>query len=71
MKEYAKNGNTVFFSTHALETAEKICDRIGIIKDGNLIYMGTIDDLKANLKENKSLEDMFLDITDTNEEDNK
>lgn len=71
MKEYAKSGNTVFFSTHALEVAEKICDRIGIIKNGTLIYMGTIDDLKANLKENQSLEDMFLNITGTNEEDDK
>ena len=64
MKEYSESGKTVFFSTHVLEVAEKICDRIGIINNGRLIFVGTIDELKAQMKEEKSLEDMFLEIVE-------
>ena len=64
MKEYSESGKTVFFSTHVLEVAEKICDRIGIINNGKLLFVGTIDELKAQMKEEKSLEDMFLEIVE-------
>ena len=64
MKEHTKNGNTVFFSTHVLEVAEKLCDRIGIINKGKLIFVGTYDQMKKMLKENASLEDLFLEITE-------
>ena len=64
MKEYSESGKTVFFSTHVLEVAEKICDRIGIINNGRLIFVGIIDELKAQMKEEKSLEDMFLEIVE-------
>ena len=64
MKEYSESGKTVFFSTHVLEVAEKICDRIGIINNGRLVFVGTIDELKAQMKEEKSLEDMFLEIVE-------
>jgi ABC-2 type transport system ATP-binding protein len=62
MKEYANNGNTVFFSTHILEVAENLCDRVGIIDKGKLLYVGTIEELRNELKENKSLEELFMEI---------
>ena len=64
MRAHADKGNSVFFSTHVLEVAEKICDRIGIINKGQLLFVGTIDELKERFKENKSLEDLFLEITE-------
>ncbi len=64
MKVHAKNGNTVFFSTHVLEVAEKLCDRIGIINKGKLLFVGTFAEMKSKLKENASLEDLFLEITE-------
>ena len=60
MKVHAKNGNTVFFSTHVLEVAEKLCDRIGIINKGKLLFVGTFEEMKSKLKENASLEELFL-----------
>ena len=63
MREHAKQGNTVFFSTHILEVAEKLCDRIGIIDKGNLIFVGTLEDMRNELKQNASLEDLFMEIT--------
>lgn len=64
MKEHTANGNTVFFSTHVLEVAEKLCDRIGIINKGKLIFVGTYEEMKKTLKENASLEELFLEITE-------
>lgn len=62
MKEHAKAGNTVFFSSHMLEVVEKICDRIGIIDHGKLIACCTVAELK-NSEVKQSLEDLFLSIT--------
>ena len=62
MKEHARKGNVVFFSTHILDVAEKICDRIAIINKGKLLFVGTYDEMKKELKENKSLEDLFMEI---------
>ena len=63
MKEHAKKGNTVLFSTHVLEVAEKLCDRIGIISHGRLLFVGTIDELRALTKKDQSLEELFLELT--------
>ncbi len=63
MKEYSQNNKCVFFSTHILDVAEKICDRIGIIDKGKLLFVGKFDELKKELKENKSLEELFMEIT--------
>jgi ABC-2 type transport system ATP-binding protein len=63
MKDHVKQGNVVFFSTHVLEVAEKLCDRIGIINKGNLVFEGTFDQLKKKYKSNKNLESIFLEIT--------
>ena len=64
MREHAKMGNTVFFSTHILEVAEKLCDRVGIINKGKLVFVGTFEEMKDKFKENASLEQLFLEITD-------
>lgn len=68
MKEHARKGNVVFFSTHILDVAEKICDRIAIINKGKLLFVGTYDEMKKELKENKSLEDLFMEIIKNEEE---
>jgi ABC-2 type transport system ATP-binding protein len=64
MKEHVRNGNTVLFSTHVLEVAEKIVDRIGIIRKGELIFVGTINELKEKYNASEgSLEELFLELT--------
>lgn len=62
MREHAEAGNCVFFSTHVLEVAEKLCDRIIMIKKGKDIYQGTLEALEMQHK-NKSLEDIFVEMT--------
>lgn len=62
MKERASAGKSVFFSTHVLEVAEKLCDRIIMINKGQIIYTGTLQDLKDQ-HEDKSLEEIFLGMT--------
>lgn len=64
MKKHAREGNSVFFSTHVLEVAEKLCDRIGIINKGKLVFVGTYKQMKEKFKEKNSLEELFLEITD-------
>lgn len=64
MKEHAKIGKTVFFSTHVLEVAEKLCDRVGIINKGKLVFVGTFEELKKEFKKEDSLEKLFLEITE-------
>ena len=49
MKEHSKKGNTVFFSTHVLEVAEKICDKIAIINKGKIIFVGSCQELRNML----------------------
>lgn len=59
-----ENETTIFMTTHVLEIAEKMCDRIGIIKDGKLIAEGTLEELrKKSGKTTDSLEDLFLELT--------
>ena len=62
MKEHSSKGNTVFFSTHVLEVAEKICDKIAVIDKGKIIFTGTCEELKEKAKVNSSLEESFLKI---------
>lgn len=64
MRERCQRGVTIFFSTHVMEVAEKICDRIGIINKGKLISVGTVDEIKASVGENLSLESIFLELTE-------
>ena len=63
MREHAKEGKTVFFSTHILEIAEKLCDRVGIINNGKLIFVGTLEEMREKFKNNNSLEEIFMEIT--------
>jgi len=57
-------GTTVFMSTHILEIAENMCDRVAIINAGQLVAVGTMDELRAGVTEESStLEDIFLDVT--------
>ena len=63
MREHAKAGNAVFFSTHVLEVAEKLCDRVIIIKKGKLLFDGTLEKLEAQNKSG-SLEEIFLELTE-------
>lgn len=68
MRERAKAGKTVFFSTHVMEVAEKLCDRIGIIKKGKLVFVGTMDELKSQHGQNgESLEDIFINLVKAGE----
>jgi ABC-2 type transport system ATP-binding protein len=62
MKLQADLGKTVFFSTHVLEVAEKLCTKVAIINKGQILYYGTLEELKKN-HEGKSLEDIFLEVT--------
>ncbi|WP_315116752.1 ABC transporter ATP-binding protein [uncultured Clostridium sp.] len=64
MREHADRGNVVFFSTHVLEVAEKLCDRVAIINKGKILFCGTLEEIKNHFKENDSLERIFLDITE-------
>lgn len=70
MRENTEAGKTVFFSTHILDVAEKLCDKIGIINKGKLIFAGTLDEMRKELKENKSLEELFMEITKNDEKNN-
>ncbi|NLY53538.1 MAG: ABC transporter ATP-binding protein [Firmicutes bacterium] len=64
MREHCDRGKTVFFSTHVLEVAEKLCDRIGIINKGKLIACGTMEELRTQAKNQESLENIFLELTE-------
>jgi len=66
MIRHCREGNTVFFSTHVLEVAEKLCTRIGIIAEGSLRAQGTLDELRSG-EVGASLEDLFLQLTDEGE----
>ena len=63
MREYCESGKTVFFSTHVLDVAERLCDEIGIIRQGKLIAKGAPESLMKS--DNAStLEDLFLNLTE-------
>ena len=67
MREHADKGNTVLFSTHVLEVAEQLCDKIAILKKGELIFYGTVEDLKAQHPD-QSLETIYLGLAGRREE---
>lgn len=58
MRDMAKDGKTIFFSTHILDVAEKLCDRVAIIKDGTIVKIGKMKDIKGD----ESLEQVFLEL---------
>jgi ABC-2 type transport system ATP-binding protein len=69
MRERAAAGGLVLFSTHVMEVAEKVCDRIAIIDKGRLRFVGTLDELRGRegSAEDESLESLFLDLVDDEE----
>jgi ABC-2 type transport system ATP-binding protein len=62
-REYCDSGNAVFVSTHTLEVAQELCDRVGIILRGELVALGTVDELKAKAETEGNLEEVFLKLT--------
>lgn len=64
MREHADSGKTVFFSTHVLEVAEKLCDRVAIINKGKLRFFGTMEEMREHFKSDDSLEKIFLELTE-------
>ena len=58
MHELCATGTAIFFSTHVLEVAEKLCDKVAIIKEGRLICSGTMEEVKGDA----SLEEVFLEM---------
>jgi ABC-2 type transport system ATP-binding protein len=66
--EFAGSGNTVFFSTHVLEVAQQLCSSLGIIKEGRLLYTGTLQELQSRTQElDATLEALFLELTESEE----
>ncbi|MFF0829063.1 ABC transporter ATP-binding protein [Brevibacillus sp. NPDC003359] len=63
MREHADSGRSVFFSTHVLEVAEKLCDRVGIINKGKILFCGTFIELREHYQSDVSLESLFLELT--------
>ena len=58
MREHCDAGGAIFFSTHVLEVAEKLCDKVAIIKQGRLVKVGTMEEVKGD----DSLEEVFLEL---------
>ncbi|MBR2330775.1 MAG: ABC transporter ATP-binding protein [Clostridia bacterium] len=58
MRDFCAKGGAIFFSTHVLEVAEKLCDKVAIIKGGKIIKVGTMEEVKGD----ESLEEVFLDL---------
>ncbi len=66
MREMCENGGAVFFSTHVLDVAEKLCNKVAIIKSGRLLTSGTMSDI---VKDGQSLEDIFMEAVNDGETD--
>jgi ABC-2 type transport system ATP-binding protein len=61
MREHCDNGGAIFFSTHVLEVAEKLCDKIAIIRGGRIVAMGEMEEVIGQ----DSLEEVFLELADS------
>lgn len=64
MKEHVSQNKTLFFSTHVLEVAEKLCNKVAIINKGRILFYGSIEDMRQHFKEDESLEKMFLELVE-------
>ncbi|MBN1197094.1 MAG: ABC transporter ATP-binding protein [Candidatus Aminicenantes bacterium] len=65
MRNHCNAGGTLFFSTHVMEVAERICDRIGIIHEGRLVACGSMEELRRKSRDSTSLENIFLELTES------
>ena len=63
MRAHCEAGGAIFFSTHVLEVAEKLCDKVAIIRGGKLVVSGTMDEVKGT----GSLEDVFLELEENHD----
>ena len=63
MRSICDDGGAIFFSTHVLDVAEKLCDKVAIIKSGRLIKSGTMEEVRGD----DSLEEVFLELVDEND----
>ena len=68
MRAHADAGRTVFFSTHVLDVAEKVCDRLAIVDRGRILFCGTIAEMRTTFETKGTLESMFLELTAEAEE---
>lgn len=68
MREHADAGRTVFFSTHVLDVAEKVCDRVAVIDKGQILFCGTIAEMREHFRSDSSLESMFLELVGESDE---
>jgi ABC-2 type transport system ATP-binding protein len=66
MKEICDEGGAIFFSTHVLDVAEKLCNKVAIIKDGKLLVSGYMNDI---VKDGDSLEDIFMEVLENAKRD--
>jgi len=67
IQEKAKAGKSVFYSTHLLDEAEKLCTRTGILYNGKIAALGSIHELMSTCTENSSLEEIFFSVTSETE----
>lgn len=67
MREHVNKNKTLFFSTHVLDVAEKLCDRIAIINRGKILFTGDMTEMREHFRKNDSLEKFFLELTDNEE----
>lgn len=68
--EQARRGATIFLSTHTLSLAEELADRIGLIRSGQLIFLGTLAEMRSQTQRDGSLEQLFLKLTNEEQQDN-
>ena len=64
LKTRVRNGGTIFMSTHTLAVAEEIADRIGVMSQGKIQFLGTVAELREQLSSDESLEQLFLTLTE-------
>jgi ABC-2 type transport system ATP-binding protein len=69
LKDYRARGKTILLSTHLLDMAERLCSRVGIIHNGELVAVGALDQLADQLVPGGSLEEVFLKVTNPGEAD--
>lgn len=70
MRQHADSGRSVFFSTHVLDVAERVCDRVAVIDQGKILFCGTIDEMRRHFQSTRSLEEMFLQLVDVERQTN-
>jgi ABC-2 type transport system ATP-binding protein len=67
MQQFVSSGGTIFLSTHLLDMAQRLCHRVGVINQGELVAIGTIEEIRATAKTGGSLEELFLKLTESSQ----